>query len=429
MNGPTRWARRAGSDRARLGLRLGGFTAIPLFSSFMPLLLLPALARVSGTGGWAALGTGQALGTMGAVIVSWGWWLAGPAGYAAAVTDRQKHELFISSVQTRVCVSGLILPIVFVAAWFLANQPWRLEASMVAIAIAMSGLTPGWFCIAGGRPGLLAAYEAVPKLLATAGAGVIVVATHNVMAYPILLIVMTLGALVVFVVREISPDARHARPLADVLATLREQAPIVTSNAFGAAYSSTPMPVASALSPAVSAAAFSSGERLYRIAQISILALANGLQKWVLEAHGTAAVRRQRTAIWAHVALGVAGAAGIGALGPAISRVLFGSKVQASYATTIGFGVAFFFVCVATPFGRNLLIPAGRRARLLLGTGSGAIVGVPMMVGGYYLLGVAGVAIALAVSEALVFVILLRPARIALADIRRGEESLKVDAS
>jgi O-antigen/teichoic acid export membrane protein len=420
--------RLARNDIRRLGLRMGGFTAIPLLSSFVPLLLLPALARVSGSTGWAAIGTGQALGTMGAVIVSWGWWLAGPVGYVSSADDRVRHQLFISSVQTRLLVSGAVVPLVFLAACLLSGHTWRLEAGMVAVAFAAAGLTPGWFCIAAGRPGKLAAYEAVPKMLATAAAGLIVITTHNVMAYPVLLVTATLGALAVFVVREIPRTDRHLQPLREIVSTLREQAPIVTSNAFGSAYSSTPMPIASALSPAASAASFSSGERFYRIAQFSIVALANGMQKWVLEADGHAALRRQRAAIWAHVSLGLAGALSIGILGPSLSRLLFGPTVQASYLTTVGFGVAFFFVSAATPFGRNLLIPSGRRARLLLGTSSGAIVGVPMMVAGYFLIGVGGIAVGLALSEALVFFILLQPARVALADIHRGATLVEVDA-
>jgi O-antigen/teichoic acid export membrane protein len=394
---------------------MGGFTAIPLFSSFVPFLLLPALARDSGTAGWAAIGTGQALGTMGAVIVAWGWWLAGPIGYVRRTNSRDRHALFMSSVQTRLLISAFIIPIAFAVAALLSARSWRLESGMIAIGFAVSGLTPGWFCIAAGRPGLLATYEAVPKMLATAASGLIVWRTHNVMAYPVLLIVATVGALAVFVVREIPSAERDLQPFKGVIATLREQAPIVTSNAFGSAYSSTPMPITSALAPAVSAASFSSGERFYRIAQFSIVALANGLQKWVLEAEGASAARRQRAAIWSHVVLGLAGGIGIGLLGPTISRVMFGPAVQASYVTTIGFGVAFFFVSAATPFGRNLLIPAGRRARLLVGTSSGAIVGVPLMVAGYYLVGVGGVAVGLALSEALVFLILLPPARATLA--------------
>jgi O-antigen/teichoic acid export membrane protein len=424
----TRPLDRADNGRRRLGLRMGGFTAIPLFSSFVPFLLLPALARVSGAAGWAAIGTGQALGTMGAVIVAWGWWLAGPVGYVRRTSSRDRHALFMSSVQTRLLVSAFIIPIAFVAAALLSARSWRLEAGMVAIGFAVSGLTPGWFCIAAGRPGLLAQYEAVPKMLATAASGLIVWQTHNVMAYPILLIVATVGALAVFVVREIPPTEREIQPFNEVIATLREQAPIVTSNAFGSAYSSTPMPIASALAPAVSAASFSSGERFYRIAQFSIVALANGLQKWVLEADGQVAARRQRAAIWSHVVLGLAGAIGIGLLGPTISRVLFGSAVQASYVTTIGFGVAFFFVSAATPFGRNLLIPAGRRTRLLVGTSSGAIVGVPLMVVSYYLFGVGGIAVGLALSEALVFLILLPPARSTLAAIAAVSQQTAVDA-
>jgi hypothetical protein len=107
---------------------------------------------------------------------------------------------------------------------------------------------------------------------------------------------------------------------------------------------------------------------------------------------------------------------------------MFGSAVQASYVTTFGFGVAFFFASAATPFGRNLLIPAGRRARLLLGTSSGAIVGVPLMVASYYLFGVGGIAVGLALSEALVFLILLPPARSTLARIGAVSQQIAVDS-
>lgn len=199
------------------------------------------------------------------------------------------------------------------------------------------------------------------------------------------------------------------------------QVVVAATNLLGTSFTATPVPMASILFGSQTASPFVSAEKIYRLGLFSVKALGNAVQSWVIEG-GVKRRRRQYAAIYAHAVLGLAGFAVLAILGPAITGFLFGKEVASSYAECIAFGLAFLFCSLATPLSRNILVPAGRVRIPFVASVVGAIIGLPLMIGLGVSMGIAGIAFALAINQALIFLVQLVPAAKWLA----GEAPLAV---
>lgn len=391
----------------RLLSRFGGFFTLPLLSMLTPFLLLPILSRVAGQAGWVSIGVGQALGAVAGTVILFGWWIVGPARYHEASSSRERLILFTESMQSRVIVSLIALPAVGLVSAVLAAPDWRLEAVLMSWAMGASGLSPSWYCIAAGSARLLALYDTLPKVGATVAAAFLLLLTAQVWTYPALLLLATLSATVAFSVRHAPFRRSNLLPAKALLAGIRTQLPVVTSNLVGTTYTATPLPIASAVSPISLSTQFASAERLYRLSKFSIVSLGNALQSWVLERNSGDRRRRNRIAFAAHGILGFVGGSMIFVLGPAFTSWLFGDDVGATFGACLGFGLSFAFLSCSTPLTRNVLIPAGQSRVALRATTTGAVVGVPLMLILFNIMGVTGIGLGLACSEAAVFFMLL----------------------
>ena len=92
--------------RIALGRRLLGFTFLPFVSSLAPFILLPLLARRVTSAEWAGLGTGQSVGMVGAVAITWGWQLVGPVLIAGVEAEERKIALPRQHLGARGGMSG-----------------------------------------------------------------------------------------------------------------------------------------------------------------------------------------------------------------------------------------------------------------------------------------------------------------------------------
>ena len=156
--------------------------------------------------------------------------------------------------------------------------------------------------------------------------------------------------------------------------------------------------------------AFASADAIYRLGLFSVVALGNTFQGWTLERDAADPRRRHLVALGAHAILGVAGGAFLGLFGPWVSGIMFGEPVRADTLTCVFYGVSFFFLSASTPLIRNILIPARRQKTVLMWTGISAVVGVLLMVLAGLAGNVPGVALGMAVSEAILFAGLMVPA-------------------
>ena len=391
--------------------RLTGFTVLPLLSLVTPFLLLPVVARVAGPSGWSSFVAGQAVGMVGATVVFWGWNVGGPVLVAQASSAVERAEVYAASLRTRYLLLLGVVPAAAVVSALVAQPGHRVDASAMAVATSLLGLSPSWFGIGVGDPWLLFWYDTMPRVVAAVlGAGV-VWATGFVWTYPVLLALSVAVSLVAFRRRVVAGvSGTSPFPVSRSGGELRTHLGTAGINLAATAYASTPVPVTTvAFRPEVSSP-FASADAAYRLGLFTVTAMGNAFQGWTLEGSGGERRSRHRTAFGAHLVLGVVGGLLFAALGPWVTGFVFGPDVAAPRDVCVWYGVAFLFLSVSTPPIRNLLVPAGR-VRLVLGwTLGSAVVGLVLMIGAVVAGWSAGVAAGMAVSEAVLLAGLLGPA-------------------
>ncbi|ALV45999.1 Membrane protein involved in the export of O-antigen and teichoic acid [Arthrobacter alpinus] len=391
-------------------LRLSGFTFFPLLSLVTPLLLLPVISSFVGASGISSVISGQAIGTFGATVLMWGWNIEGPVAIARAENARDRGAIYLTSLRTRLVLMVFVLPVACIITAWVAAPDFRFDAVSMAVASLLAGMSPAWFCIGMGQPKLLAFFDTIPRFLATVVSVPLLMVTHQLWNYTLVLAVATVAALVFFHRKLSLKGSWLPRNILQTFVDIREQGHTAGINVAANAYASTPTPIATATTPAVASGALATADTLYRFGIFTVVALGNAFQSWTIEPGVSQQRRRHLVAIWSHAVLGVVGAAFLTAFGPFASSLLFAGQIQATTELCFYYGVSFAFLSASTPFIRNILIPAGKKALVLRWTLVSAVLGVAFMLISGTNGNVVGVAMGMALSEVLLFLTLLIPA-------------------
>lgn len=309
------------------------------------------------------------------------------------------------SAHSRVCAAIILVPIGAVAAGFAAgNSSYSWTAAAIAASSGLAGLSNSWFAVGLGRPALLGIYDLVPKLIATAIGTLLVLWTADIVVFAIPTAALPVGSFCLMVSRFGREYSKF--DVKSVRRSMVAQAPIVTTNMIGAFYASAPVVVSAALLTPDQAAGVVSGDKIFRMALFSVVALGNSLQSWVLESeHST--YYRMTYAIRMHLVLGVTGGVLIGALSPSVSGVAFGSAAASPFGVGLAYGVSFCCTCVATPFIRNALVVVGLNWIPLSGTAIAAVCGFAAMAASAQSLGAVGITWSYAFSELLAALVIV----------------------
>lgn len=390
-------------------LRLAGFTGLPLLSLVTPFLLLPILSRIAGEGGWSSIVAGQSVGVFGGAAIAWGWNTLGVVEIAQNPAALRRAEIYRESIRTRLLLCALIFPIVCTLAWQLAAPEHRLSAAAMSLTTAVAGMSPAWFCIGVGKPALLATFDTLPRALATIVAVPVVLLTQEIWLYALILLAAVAISLFIFHLIVVSERGKTFSSWSGTLRSLQRQLAPAATSLSGTTYAATPVPVAQAFLPSSAVAGLGSADTIYRLGLFSVVALANTFQGWTLEPQRISPQRRHVVAIASHVVLGFSGAIFLVALGPLTSEILFGAEVRANEGTCLFYGLSFLFISASSPIIRNLLLPYGRQRLILVWTIISAVFGLSMMVFAATLGWTDGVAMAMAISEAILFFALLIP--------------------
>ncbi|GAA3311923.1 polysaccharide biosynthesis protein [Arthrobacter ramosus] len=392
-------------------LRLAGFTLLPLLALVLPFLLLPVIARVAGPAGWSSITSGQAIGVFGATIILWSWNISGPVAIARSPSPQARASLYSRSIRTRIIIALVVFPLMSIIVALVAHDGYRLDAITMAWATALTGFSPAWFGIGTGQPRILAVYDTLPRFCAALLSVPFIIATGQIWIYGVLALLATVVASIAFQLRFGEGGTWFPRHPGNAVREIVPETGTAAINFAGSAYASSPVPIATATVPlATATAGFASADSIYRFGLFSVVAVGNTFQSWTLEGNPEDSRRRHTLALMTHLALGAAGALGLGLLGPWASAILFSEANKADTATSVFYGISFFFLSASTPLIRNLLIPAGRQRTVLLWTGLSAAAGVAFMVVAGLSSNVPGVALGMAISEALLFIGLLLPA-------------------
>lgn len=378
--------------------RILAFAGLPFLSLLTPFLFLPVLARLAGADAWLAIAIGQSVGGFAGLVVALGYNTVGPTAVAqAAPADRP--ELLRRSLAPRAL---LLLPAASAAgvvAALIAPQSHVVEAALMAVALALFGISPSWFMVGLGRASLIVVVDILPRLVATLAATALLVATGSVVGYPILLMAATLASALGYTARVVGARNLLLVRRHEVGETVSSHGSALAIELSGGAYNALAVAFVGATAAPAAAASYVSGDKLYRVGQYSASALGNALQGWVVEAGEAVFGARVRLALLAHLVLGVLGFAAFALLGVPLSALLFGSAVAIDEATALGFGVAAFNIVLGTGIGRVVLIALGARRHFLASVLVGAAVGVPSILLLASAFGAAGGAWGLALGE------------------------------
>ncbi|WP_307486555.1 lipopolysaccharide biosynthesis protein [Pseudarthrobacter sulfonivorans] len=391
--------------------RFAGFTFVPLVGTLAPLLLLPIAARVGGIDGWYSLSVGQAVGTFGSIVISYGWNVLGPALVATTSAEESLSAHWAESLRERLLLAAIVVPIAALISVFLASPEYVGFTMAMAVAFSLGGLTPNWYFIGRGDPTSIALYDMLPKLVATLLTALIIFMTGSLWAYPALWILSSLVGLLAAHRSVGYPPIFRGSRISTTLRGLRKRLGVAMIDGLGGVYISAPVPIAGATGSIAGAGMIASADKLYRFGLIAVTTLGNTLQAWTLEPDAPNPRNRHLGAILAHTILGVIGMCGLGLLGEFATSLLFGAEAKATGAAMWYYGIAFLAVSSSTPLIRNLLVPAFKTRFVLAGTSIGALVGVASM----FVLGNAagpeGVALGFMISE-LVLLFIIAPASV-----------------
>lgn len=389
------------ADRRKLLGRLIGFGALPLLSIMTPLLALPLVARSSTVGEWGALAVGQSVGGLGAFFVGLGFAVTGVAEVAREPLGG-RSSLYAHGLSARLTSACFVCPAVGLSALLLVPEGSHALAAVMAVTVALSGLSIGWFAVGVGNPRMMAVYDAMPRAISNLVGGALAYATGLLLLYPCVLLVTQCGSLVVFHAREVGwPSLRRTR--GEFAGRLRRNAAPTLTEVVAAAYSVGAPAILAVLSP-TAVAQFGSGDRLSRIGSAGVAALSNGLQGWVAEPDGRAYLRRLRASFTLHAVAGLALLLGMGLFGPRLSALLFGADLAIEPATAWGFGTYLLFLALETVTGRHVLAVRGRSGILLATTLAGSVLGLTLVSLGALCWGATGAVFGIAAALAAVVV-------------------------
>lgn len=409
--------------------RLAGFGGLPVISLTTPLLVLPVVGRVAGVAGWGSLVAGESIGTLAGIVIAYGWNVAGPPRVAASPDRADRVRLYRESLVVRGALAVVTLPVLAVLCALVAADGFVLPTVFMGVAGAVVGLSFAWYAVGAGDPRSIAVYEAVPRVVAALAAAGLLLLTRELVLYPLLAVVASIGGVVAFS-RRLLAGAEGAWPrVADLPRLLVRDKGLAAVDVAGGAYGAVPVPLVNGLSDVAAAGAYASGDKLYKFGTYVPVSLANAFQSWTVEAGPGALVRRLRTALLAHALVGAVGWAVLAVAGPWASGLLFGRDVAAHRDVCVWLGVAFLLASVRTSMTRHVLVPAGRVRVVFVSVTAGAVVGVPLIALLTWALGPVGGALGLLVSEAVATGVLVHPTRQRLEDLRgaTGAAGTRID--
>jgi O-antigen/teichoic acid export membrane protein len=385
------------AERRRFGSipfrRLSGFLTLPLISAIAPFLVLPVLLGFVGTEAWAGIAIGQAIGTGASTLVLLGWTVVGPSAVAEA-PERQR-ELYTESLVSRLTVFVVAAPAAAAVAAVLAPSSARTAAALMALASAMLGLSATWYFVGTGKPGSIARYDTVPRVVATAAAAGLVAWRSEAWLYPAALIVT-------FTVMAVVVSARYCTrtpltPLRTTARVVRQQWAAVGVSVQAALNAVLPMALLATVAPGV-VAGFAALDRVTKFVVFAISPVGLAFQGWVSEPTEHPAQRR-RTALVVTTGVGLVLAAGFLLTADVLLHVLFAAKIDVPFVAIAFSAVSIACVALGTTLGFHHLVPLKMSGWMALSTAISIVVasvGMALLAPRH---GVAGAALAVMLAE------------------------------
>lgn len=384
--------------------RFAGFGVLPILSAISPLLVLPAVAVAVEPAGWASALMGEALGTLAAIPIAWGWTSIGPAKVAGSAPEI-RGRLYRESLIVRGLSLLVVAPILVTASAVLAADGYRLLTALMALQGALIAMSFTWFAVGKGDPKAIVLFDAVPRVLAVALAALTIALTGFSVLYPIAGIAVTLIGTTIYSWLTLRQEPAPWPSKGELWSVFRSTSAVAANDAALGAYSAVPVPLVNLTSPALSAASFASADKLIKLGQYIPLTIANAMQAWAAEGGPQQIVLRTKRALLTHGLVAVSGWIAVATLGPWVSSVLFDDAAAAPEVLWV-LGASFACFTVRTAVTRHILFPLGMTKEVVRAGFLGALVGIPAMIAGQLVAGPLGAAVGFTATEVVMLAVL-----------------------
>lgn len=380
-------------------LRTAGFSAGPLLAALIGFTITPVLSRTVGTVGWAQIALGQSFGAMLVAFIGYGWDLRGPAKLVVA-DEKQRAVLFSESFVSRGLLFLVLAPFCFIMPNLLVAGEYGLQAGILALGTALTGVVPNWYVVGVGKPILAIKFDVLPRILVLSVAAALFYITKIVLIYPLAILLISALSVIFFSIFVSKP---FVQPRQSVWQIYRKNFSATATMVVASSYSSSVIVLLALVSTQEQVALYGSGYALYNFALISLIILGNSLQSWVMEGGNKRFLFRVKKVLFYFAGLGFLGFLGFLSLGSWITARFLGEHLRIDFLTSFGFGLAFFSLAIGTVSGRLFLVPLAKTKFVMTSSIVGASFGVPTILICSKFFGASGAALALAFSEILVF--------------------------
>ena len=342
------------------------------------------------------LHSGSPWGALAALVVTLGWNLLGPFAIASVGVGGTRR-LYVESSAARLVAFLFLLPVLVFVARIIAPQGYFPTVLLMATAISTAGLSPLWYAVSTGQFRVLLLFDAGPRLLAVVLSAILLLAGAPINAFPIVLMTLSLGGSVVFLLKCLrNQEAPTLGLVGRVTAWIPRLATATLSEVATGSFAAGAVTFVSLGTSLSALATYASGDRIFRLILYSVATLCNALQFWVTTGSG---LRRFRISLYLHVVLGLCGCLVLSLSGSSLTALMFGSSNAADNVTCFGLGIAFLMASIGTSFGRHFLLVRGRLNLFLALTLVSVAIGIPAIVALSKQFGAAGGAWGVALAE------------------------------
>ena len=361
------------------GRTLFGFFLIPAVGALSPLFAIPALVRVAGVDGWAAIAIGQGMGATGALVVTFGWGVVGPAEAARSDSEAACHLYWVSGAM-RMGIFVLVMPICVLITESLVTggTPLHVAAALVCAAVTAQGLSPSWLLIGQSRPGALACMDSIPRTVGVLAAAAAAVIAGELLAFALITLfvefAIALCSFKAFGRRRLS----RRESLREAVRRTRQQWPLALSALVAAGYTRLAIPIVSAVRYEA-VPLYAALDRIALLSRTMLRPPVNAFQSWVAQTDENG-MRRASRATAATVVVGATGAVAIAGLLPVLGWVLFADQLTITYGAAALTGAGVVFVAGSYATSLFYLVPCGKYATVSVSTIGASLVGVPLIV-------------------------------------------------
>lgn len=370
------------------------FVVVPVFGAAAPLAVIPAVTSRFGADGWAATAIALGIGNAGLILAEVGWGLVGPQRIARSTSSRA--AVYESALASRLVAAAVIAPSCGIVA-ALVSPAHHLAAALIAAGSVAAALTPSWYFVGVGRPGLVLLCETLPRVVLVALSAILILAGADLVVYGLALLV-AIGLALVLAARAgrlvLVPSRAAFR---SVPSTFRAHATLAAGRGVSTLYTSLPAVFLGLVSSA-DVAMFSAVDRPMRMGFVVLGAVPARLQSWIGTPDRQLGRARSRRSLLINALLGVAAGSAFLLGMPIVAPVLFTGAVVVEPLLVVLGAAAVLVMCTSRGFGLAL-VQADRARDVTPSVIVAAIVGVPAIVLGAAVLGAPGAMAGVLVAE------------------------------